>query len=112
MNSCLLAGTHCKPIPSGLVHMPNDSPVPPADFEALRLHLARLRHEQGWSYNELSARSGVARSALVYLENGQPNRNPPRPATRGSIETWYKIARAFDVPLGDLLAPLYGPEGL
>lgn len=82
-------------------------PVPPANFEALRLRLAQLRHERGWSYDELAARSGVGRATLVSVESGNPRRNPERAATRGNLETWYRIARAFEIPLGELLQPLY-----
>ncbi|WP_082539327.1 helix-turn-helix transcriptional regulator [Microbacterium sp. Root553] len=79
------------------------------NFDALRLHLARLRHERGWSYDELAARSGVGRSTLVTLESGSPRRNPEKPATTGTLTTWYRIAQAFDTDLGDLLAPLHHP---
>jgi transcriptional regulator with XRE-family HTH domain len=84
-----------------------EGPVPPANFEALRLQLVKLRHDSGWSYDELAARSGVGRATLVSLESGKPRRNPKKAATRGSIESWYRIARAFDVPLGDLMTALY-----
>jgi transcriptional regulator with XRE-family HTH domain len=70
------------------------------------LKFARLRHEQGLSYNELAARAGVGRSTVVYLESGASNRNPNRAATTGSVETWYRIAKALDVPLSDLLLAL------
>lgn len=86
--------------------MPLDSPVPAPNISALRLKLARLRHEQGLSYNELAARAGIGRSTLVYLESGSSNRNPDRPATAGSIETWYRIAKALNVPLAELLDSL------
>lgn len=76
------------------------------NFDALRLHLARLRHERGWSYDELAARSGVGRSTIVSLESGRSRRNPEKPATTGTLLTWYRIARAFEVDLGDLLRPL------
>ena len=81
--------------------------MPAANFEALRVRLAQLRHERVWSYDELAARSGVGRATLVSIESGNPRRNPEKSATRGNLETWYRIARAFDVPLGELLAPLY-----
>lgn len=84
-----------------------EGPVPAANFEALRLHLARLRSARGWSYDELAARSGVGRATLVSIESAKPRRNPQKPASRGNLETWYRIARAFDVPLGELLGPLY-----
>ncbi|WP_366513464.1 helix-turn-helix transcriptional regulator [Herbiconiux sp.] len=73
----------------------------------LRGELARLRHVRGWSYDQLASRSGVGRATLVSMESGKPRRNPDKPASRGSLESWYR-ARAFDVDLGDLLRHLYG----
>lgn len=87
--------------------MPDLSPVHEPNVEALRLKLSALRHERGWSYDELAARSGVGRATLVSLESGKPRRNPAQAATRGTVVTWYKIARAFDIDLGELLQPLY-----
>lgn len=84
------------------------SPVDEPDFEALRLHLAKLRHARGWSYDELAARSGVGRATLVNLESGRPRRNPEKPATTGTLATWFRIAQAFEIDLGDLVRPLYG----
>jgi transcriptional regulator with XRE-family HTH domain len=84
------------------------SPVEEPDFDALRIHLGRLRHERGWSYDELAARSGVGRATLVALESGRPRRNPGKPATTGTLATWFRIAQAFDIDLGDLVRPLYG----
>lgn len=80
------------------------------DFAALRLHLARLRHERGWSYDELAARSGVGRATLVALESGRPRRTPGKPASEGTLRTWFRIAQAFNVDLGDLVRPLYGDD--
>lgn len=80
------------------------------DFEALRRHLAQLRHQRGWSYDELAARSGVGRATLVSLESGRSRRNPDRPATTGTLATWFRIAQAFGVDIGELLQPLYGEE--
>ena len=85
------------------------SPVREPDFDALRLHLAKLRHARGWSYDELAARSGVGRATVVALESGRPRRNPDKPATTGTLATWFRIAQAFGVDLGELLHPLYGP---
>lgn len=84
------------------------TPVREPDFEALRLHMARLRHARGWSYDELAARSGVGRATLVALESGRPRRNPEKPATTGTVATWFRIAEAFEMDLGDLLRPLHG----
>lgn len=87
-----------------------DPSFPRPNVEALRLRLARLRHERGFSYNELAARSGVGRSTLVYLESGASNRNPDKPATSGNVETWYRIAKALEVDLGELLDALDEPS--
>lgn len=81
--------------------------MPPANFEALRLRLVQLRRDSGWSYDELAARSGVGRATLFTLESGKPRRTPGKAATRGSVETWYRIAHAFGVPLGELISSLY-----
>lgn len=85
------------------------SPINEPNFIALRSHLARLRHERGWSYDELAARSGVGRATLVALESGKPRRTE-RPSTEGTLRTWFRIAQAFDMEIGDFLAPLYETE--
>ena len=72
----------------------------------MRLRLAQLRRERGWTYDDLAARSGVGRNTLVTLESGKPRRNPDLPETHGTLLTWYRIAEAFDVTLGELLSPL------
>lgn len=84
--------------------------MPAPNFEALRLKLGRLRQDRNWSYDELAARSGVGRATLFSIESGRSRRNPDSPATRGSVETWFRIAHAFDIPLGELLQPLYEEE--
>lgn len=79
---------------------------PEPDLSALRLHLAQLRTERGWSYDELAARSGVGRATVVSLEGGKPRRNPARAATSGTLITWWRLAQAFEIPLAEMLAPL------
>jgi transcriptional regulator with XRE-family HTH domain len=77
------------------------------DFKALRLRLSTLRAERGWTYDELEERSGVSRATLVTIETGaHRSRRPSSPSSRGSLETWWRIARAFDLPLSDLLDAL------
>lgn len=92
--------------------MPSDGPIPEPDLAALRLHLAQLRRERGMSYDALAAAAGVGRATLVALESGKPRigpgRDPNKPATSGTLVTWYRIAVALEVDLGDLLRPLYG----
>lgn len=84
--------------------MPDDLAEP--NVAAIRLHLARLRHERGLSYDELAARSGVRRSTLVSLESGRPRRSPEKAATSGTLLTWFRIAQALEVDLGELVRPL------
>ena len=87
--------------------MPHPTPELEPDIAALRLHLARLRSARGLSYTELAARAGISRSTLVYLENGKPNKTD-RAATVGNVVTWFRLAQALELPIGELLAPLYG----
>ena len=90
--------------------MPESSAVGGPDFAALRLHLRRLRTERGLSYTELASRADVGRATLINLESGFTRRGKSRPETVGTVETWYKIAVALNVDLGDLLRPLYGKD--
>jgi transcriptional regulator with XRE-family HTH domain len=77
------------------------------NFDALRGELERLRNDRGFSFDELAARSGVGRATLVSLENGKARRNPDRPATQGTLATWFRVAQGLDVDLGDLVRALY-----
>ncbi|MEW2397632.1 helix-turn-helix transcriptional regulator [Streptomyces sp. NPDC046862] len=70
---------------------------PDPDFEALRLELARLRAAKGWTYDELAARSGLARRTLIEIEQGR---------TIGTLETWHALAHALSTPLDELFATL------
>ncbi|MFJ4074787.1 helix-turn-helix transcriptional regulator [Curtobacterium sp. NPDC089991] len=72
-------------------------PTREPNFPALRLHLSRLRANRGWSYDLLAEKTGVTRRTLISIETG---------ATRGALDSWFRIAEAFDLPLGELLAPL------
>jgi len=77
------------------------------NFEALRVRLSTLRNEKRMTYDELSARTGIARSTLVALETGsRRQQRPEMPHTRGSLESWWRIARALGLPLADLLSAL------
>ncbi|MGW0902888.1 helix-turn-helix transcriptional regulator [Streptomyces sp. NPDC002853] len=70
---------------------------PDPNLTALRLELARLRAERGWSYDELADRSGLARRTLIEVEQGR---------TIGSLKTWHALAHAFAVPVDQLLGTL------
>ncbi|MFI1935430.1 helix-turn-helix transcriptional regulator [Streptomyces sp. NPDC020330] len=67
------------------------------DRDTLRVTLARLRNERGWTFDELVGRSGLARRTLIDLEHGR---------AAGTVTTWHALAHAFDVPIVQLLGPL------
>lgn len=73
------------------------SPVRDPDFEPLRLALSRLRAERAWTYDTLAEKSGVTRRTLIGIESG---------TTHGRLDSWFRIAQAFDVELGQLLRAL------
>ncbi|MDX3364106.1 helix-turn-helix transcriptional regulator [Streptomyces griseoaurantiacus] len=70
---------------------------PDPDLDALRLELARLRAARGWSYDELAARSGLARRTLIEIEQGR---------TIGTLKTWHALAHALDTPLDEFFSTL------
>ncbi|OAH11722.1 helix-turn-helix transcriptional regulator [Streptomyces jeddahensis] len=70
---------------------------PDPNLTALRVELARLRVERGWTFDELASRSGLARRTLIDLEHGR---------TTGSITTWHALAHALGVPIEHPLATL------
>jgi transcriptional regulator with XRE-family HTH domain len=77
------------------------------DFDGLRLRLSRLRAARGLTYDELAERSGVSRATLVTIETGtHRSRRPNTPSSRGSLETWWRIAKGLDIPLAELLEAL------
>ncbi|MEV7737835.1 helix-turn-helix domain-containing protein [Streptomyces canus] len=70
---------------------------PDPDLDALRLELARLRAARGWSYDELAARSGLARRTVIEIEQGR---------TVGTLKTWHALAHALGTPFDELFATL------
>ncbi|MFJ6530529.1 helix-turn-helix transcriptional regulator [Streptomyces longwoodensis] len=70
---------------------------PDPDLNALRLELARLRATHGWTYDELAARSGLARRTLIEIEQGR---------TVGTLKTWHALAHALGTPLDELFSTL------
>ncbi|MFG3371073.1 helix-turn-helix transcriptional regulator [Streptomyces sp. NPDC048156] len=70
---------------------------PDPNLSALRLELARLRGERGWTYDELASRSGLSRRTLIEIEQGR---------TIGSLKTWHALAHTLDVPVDHLFATL------
>ncbi|MFC4983395.1 helix-turn-helix transcriptional regulator [Streptomyces atroolivaceus] len=70
---------------------------PDPNLIALRLELARLRSERGWTYEELAHRSGLARRTLIEIEQGR---------TIGSLKSWHALAHALEVSVDHLLGRL------
>ncbi|MFD5720928.1 helix-turn-helix transcriptional regulator [Streptomyces sp. NPDC127036] len=66
---------------------------PDPNLDALRLELGRLRAARGWSYDELAARSGLARRTLIEIEQGR---------TIGTLKTWHALAHALSTPVEEL----------
>jgi transcriptional regulator with XRE-family HTH domain len=70
---------------------------PDPDLNALRLELARLRAVRGWTYDELAARSGLARRTVIEIEQGR---------TIGTLKTWHALAHALGTPFEELFGTL------
>jgi putative transcriptional regulator len=68
-----------------------------SNHEALRLELGRLRADRGLSYDAVADISGLSRTALIDLEHG---------TTRGSLDTWHRVAHALDVSFPELVGQL------
>lgn len=86
--------------------MPEASSLREPDFVALRINVSRLRNERAWTYDELTGRTGIDRSTLYRIETGAVRPDRDDAVTYGSLVTWYRIAEASDMTLGELLAPL------
>jgi transcriptional regulator with XRE-family HTH domain/SAM-dependent methyltransferase len=71
-------------------------------ISAIGTNLLRLRSQRGLTLAGLSERSGIAKSTLSQLENGDGN---------PTIETLWAIANAFGVPFGDLIDEPQGNHG-
>lgn len=80
--------------------MPDRPAIRSPDFNELRFYLARLRREQRLSQEQLAERSGVSQRSLVQLETGK---------SKGTLETWFKIAEGLDLEIGAVVSALYGP---
>jgi len=57
-------------------------------------NIRRIRQEKGISQDRLSKKADLALNTIVKVETGE-NSNP-------TVETLKKIAKALDVPVGDL----------
>lgn len=79
----------------------------PPDIEPLNQHVCnrirQLRRERGWTLDSLAALSGVSRSMLSQVERGQAN---------PTLAVAFRIAKAFDLTLSDLVAGAFSPQGV
>ena len=57
-------------------------------------NIRRIRQEKGMSQDRLSKKADLALNTIVNVETGE-NPNP-------TVETLKKIAKALDIPVGDL----------
>jgi len=71
--------------------------IPEPNHEALRHELSRLRAEKHLTYDALADLTDLSRTVLINLETGK---------TRGSLDTWHKVAHALGVPLSTLVEQL------
>lgn len=56
------------------------------------------RARSGQSFDQLASASGLTRGTLLNLSSGR---------FRGDLRTWLILARTWDVPLDELLAPVW-----
>ena len=72
------------------------------NYEAARRALAQARAESGMGYLRLSKAAGVSKSSVISLEMGH---------SAGALSTWFAVAEALDVNVGDLLEHLHDDPG-
>lgn len=72
-------------------------PTRDPDFAALRLQMARVRNERGWTFDKLEAESGVHRRTLIAMEHG---------TTNGRLDSWFRVAESFGIPAGEFFSVL------
>lgn len=62
-----------------------------------------LREERGLTYEALAERTGLNRRNVVALATGEARNGN---AAEGSLASWWKLAKALDVDLAELLSAL------
>ncbi len=78
----------------------DDSTLISAALDGVAPRLRRVREQRGFTLTEMSDRTGISKSTLSRLENGQ---------RRPSLELLLPLAQAYRVPLDDLVgAPEVG----
>jgi transcriptional regulator with XRE-family HTH domain len=62
--------------------------------------IMELRAARGWTIHELAKRAGVGVDTISHLERGNTKPHP---------RTVYKLAQAFEIPMGELLGKAPAP---
>lgn len=75
------------------------SPIPDPDLTQLRFVIARAREGKQITQEELARLAGVSRQSILDIGSGK---------SKGSFETWLRLARALDVSLDSLTASVWG----
>ncbi|GAB4076403.1 helix-turn-helix domain-containing protein [Nostocoides australiense] len=78
--------------------MRSTDPLPEPDLSSLRTAFDTARIASGLTYDELAARTGLARRSLLDIAAGR---------NMGTLRTWILIARALDVSLDELTAGVW-----
>lgn len=73
-------------------------PIPEPALDRTRAIFNNARTESGLTIDALTERSGLSRMTLLNLAAGR---------VRGDLRTWVKLAKAFETPLDELLAPIW-----
>lgn len=72
-------------------------------MQRLRDRAREIKEEKGLSIHDLVMASGLSRTAVLDMLNGRGRVNT------GRIDTWWALASALDVTLGDLMSSLDEP---
>jgi putative transcriptional regulator len=70
------------------------------NHQAARTVLAAARVERGMTLDVLSGLAGIPRSVLTDIESGR---------SHGSITSWFALAQALELHIGELLDHLHDP---
>ena len=79
---------------------PGMCPPMPIPLGRLRAAVQAARAEKELSINDLVMRSGLSRTAVLDLLNGRGR------ITSGRLDTWWALAWALEIPMGELMSAL------
>jgi putative transcriptional regulator len=73
---------------------------PEPNHAAMRQALSRRRADLGYTYDKLAELTGLSRTGVINIELG---------TRTGALATWFALAHALDLPLGELVGHLDDP---